>query len=38
MEARGSSEVERDGLVDWREPQDTTLFHALFSSEPDNVP
>lgn len=24
--------------VDWRVPPDTTLFHALFSSEPDNVP
>ena len=24
--------------VDWREPPHTTLFHALFSSEPDNVP
>lgn len=24
--------------VDWREPPHTTLFHALFTSEPDNVP
>jgi hypothetical protein len=25
-------------FVEWKEPPSTTLFHALFTSEPDNLP
>jgi hypothetical protein len=25
-------------FVKWVEPPETTLFHALFTNEPDNVP
>ncbi|WNG59135.1 hypothetical protein F0U59_33685 [Archangium gephyra] len=25
-------------FVEWKEPPDTTLFHALFTSEPGNLP
>ncbi|WNG22056.1 hypothetical protein F0U63_17595 [Cystobacter fuscus] len=25
-------------FVQWKEPPETTLFHALFTNEPENIP